>query len=42
MRSLEHRIRKYVFRFVHFCVYPQDCVAEVPVRKAAEVLAILS
>ena len=42
MLNVEHRIWMYLIRFVHCCVYHQDCVAELPVRKAAEVLAILS
>lgn len=40
MRSLVHRIWKYVFRFVYFCVYHQECVAELPVRNATEVSGI--
>ena len=42
MRNVKHRIWMYLFRYVHCCVYHQDYVAELPVRKAAEVLAILS
>ena len=38
MRSLEHRIRKHVFRFVHFCVYHQECVAQLPVIPALATL----
>lgn len=40
MRSLKHRIWKYVLRFVHFCVYHQECVAELRVRNATEVSGI--
>lgn len=37
MRNLEHRIWKYLLIFLHFCVYHQESVAELPVRNAADV-----